>query len=1434
MKRLFTSFYAFLWLVILVTGTAAAQPTAPGNLSPNGVNGVLLTPTFNWTASTGASGITYRLQIYTNSGFSGSSLFSASGISTNSFTLPPNNLAYSTVYYWRVRAESGAGNSSYATGSFTTANQVTAPVLISPSAVTSVSITPTLNWQASTGSGPVTYDVYLNSDPTFTDISRQRIGSLGLSGTSLTVPNLPGNVLSYDSVYYWRVIAHDANGLNTSLTASFRTKLLSPSLLSPSNGILGQPTGLTLSWSSINGATSYHLQVNTASNFSGTNVFNSYSVSTNSQAISGLNNNTVYYWRVSAKNSTTNDSSDFSNVFNFTTVLAAPTGLTPNGVVVSTSPLLSWNPVAGTGVVYDIFVSTDSTFTDSNRWRVANLSYAATSIQLPLANDAGHILSNDSLYYWRVRAKDANNVFSAYSGAKFTTKPAGPTLLSPANNSVAQPTNLVLTWSSIAGAVSYHLQANTASDFSGTDIFNSFSVTANSQSISGLSNNTVYYWRVNAKISSTDSTDFSSTFNFRTVIAPPTLLIPDGTTNESLTPTLIWTAPSGVAPIKYVLQLSPDQTFLNTGLYQAWQVDYTGTSYTVVPGRLLNNTRYYWRVKAQDANGESAFAIASFLTKLKTPELPQPDSGAVGQPTTLTLSWSPVNGAASYHLQVNTQADFQGQTIFDSYSVLTNSQLLTNLTRRVVYYWRVRAVNNSIQDSSDFSNTFSFATTTAQIPIPSNPIGGQVVYSPDQQLSWYLNNSNGFTFTYDLQYSTDPNMLLGVQEVDGISSTNYTIQLSSGNTIYYWRVRSREINSGFYSAYSNTESFKTDASLGAVSPILSWPIGGATIYTALPTLSWYLNTGLVPGVVTYDVEIVLGTDPFTGNPTSGLSGLTTSSVTLTTPLLANTVYKWRVRSHNGANVSGWSYTGTFKVDLSQGGAPVPILSWPVGGTTVYNATPTLSWYLSTAATGPIYYDVDIVPLNTSFGSNPAFTQIFGNSLNLTNALIGGTTYQWRVRTHNGTNVSGWSSVSTFIVATGYNGAPVPILSWPIGNASVYTTTPRLTWYLGVGTSGTLSYDIEIVPASNAFTGTPTYSGIAATDFDIVNPLNSPTNYKWRVRSNNGASTSAWSLAETFNVLPAAVGAPVPIAAWPLGGATVYTNNPLLTWYLPSAPAGFVTYEVEIKPFYQSFDGTNTVAGIPSNSYSVSSTLVSGTSYHWRVRLISSTAGTSAWSDENIFGGAYFNTAASALSSIAPAIGSPKDGVSVSGGKPVLSWMISTAPASNQTYKVEISKSADMSSPVLVKENLTNQFLEISTLSSGTYYWRVQSKNDGNSYSNYSPVGKFSIDAVTGIDDNKNKNIIPSAFELSQNYPNPFNPSTIIRFALPKSSFVTLKIYNILGQEVKTLVNENRNAGTYSVQWNGDDNFGIQAASGAYIYRIISGENVVTKKMILLR
>lgn len=89
--------------------------------------------------------------------------------------------------------------------------------------------------------------------------------------------------------------------------------------------------------------------------------------------------------------------------------------------------------------------------------------------------------------------------------------------------------------------------------------------------------------------------------------------------------------------------------------------------------------------------------------------------------------------------------------------------------------------------------------------------------------------------------------------------------------------------------------------------------------------------------------------------------------------------------------------------------------------------------------------------------------------------------------------------------------------------------------------------------------------------------------------------------------------------------------------------------------------------------------------------------------------------------------------------------------------------------------------------------------------------------------------IPIAFSLSQNFPNPFNPTTQIRFEIPISGFVTLKVYDILGREVATLVNEKKTPGTYEVEWNAGN-----VSSGVYFYRLNAGNFVETRKMILMR
>ncbi len=116
-----------------------------------------------------------------------------------------------------------------------------------------------------------------------------------------------------------------------------------------------------------------------------------------------------------------------------------------------------------------------------------------------------------------------------------------------------------------------------------------------------------------------------------------------------------------------------------------------------------------------------------------------------------------------------------------------------------------------------------------------------------------------------------------------------------------------------------------------------------------------------------------------------------------------------------------------------------------------------------------------------------------------------------------------------------------------------------------------------------------------------------------------------------------------------------------------------------------------------------------------------------------------------------------------------------------------------------------------------------------SFGNYKLIPRTNEDFVGWVTDVNDENITPLKFGLKQNYPNPFNPSTTIEFTLPQNNFVTLKIYNVLGEEVSQLLNKEISAGSHQVQFDASS-----LTSGIYFYRISAGQFVSVKKMILLK
>jgi hypothetical protein len=120
-----------------------------------------------------------------------------------------------------------------------------------------------------------------------------------------------------------------------------------------------------------------------------------------------------------------------------------------------------------------------------------------------------------------------------------------------------------------------------------------------------------------------------------------------------------------------------------------------------------------------------------------------------------------------------------------------------------------------------------------------------------------------------------------------------------------------------------------------------------------------------------------------------------------------------------------------------------------------------------------------------------------------------------------------------------------------------------------------------------------------------------------------------------------------------------------------------------------------------------------------------------------------------------------------------------------------------------------------------YYWLEQIDETGASTFHGPTVADLS-------------GLVPATYQLSQNYPNPFNPETTLRYALPRDEKVQLKVFNIRGQLVKTLVNEDMKAGHHSVVWKGRDDADQMVASGIYFVQMQAGDYRQVRKLVLIK
>ena len=490
--------------------------------------------------------------------------------------------------------------------------------------------------------------------------------------------------------------------------------------------------------------------------------------------ITGLTQGTTYYYRLVAQAAGLGPST--GGIQSFATlstgVFAAPLLASPadGSTGVPTSPTVSWNSSAG-AAWYQLQVSTNSTFSSTvlSQQGITGVSYPVSGL-LP-----------NTTYYWRVNTTYTLGTSGWSSVWSFTTAGvlAAPSLASPADGSTGVSTSPSVTWNATSSAISYRLQVSTDVNVTAT-VFDQSGITNASSVVTGLANNTTYYWRVRATYASGQS-NWSNVWSFTTIVvapAAPNLAGPaSGATDQPISLTLSWSAVVGATT--YRLQIDKTNAF-TAPVYDNSPIITTSQ----LVSSLQNSTMYYWRVNATNAGGTSAYSNTYNFTTIvavpASPALSAPANNATSIPTPLTLTWIALTGTATYHVQLSTNSSYSAPLALEDTSISMNSRLISNLAQNATYYWRVRGKN--VAGYGGWSPSFSFSTAATKpvaspgVSFPSNPTAstdyrlvsfpgtsslnvGQVL-SGAQNADWRIFRDNG---------TTEPNNLTELSSSSSLS-----------------------------------------------------------------------------------------------------------------------------------------------------------------------------------------------------------------------------------------------------------------------------------------------------------------------------------------------------------------------------------------------------------------------------------------------------------------------------------------------------------------------------------------------------------------------------------------------------------------------------------------------------------------------------------------
>jgi len=756
-------------------------------------------------------------------------------------------------------------------------------------------------------------------------------------------------------------------------------------------------------------------------------------------------------------------------------------------------------------------------------------------------------LTAGTTYYYRVRAVNANGISGNSNIITVLTIPPNPVAT---NATSITNTSFQANWNAATSATSYKLDVSLNNAFSSFVAgYNNLTVNGTSQSVTGLTQGTQYYYRVRAVNAS--GTSGSSNTILVTTPEPPPAPVAIAATNITQTGFQAnWNALTGAT--SYQLDVSLNNSFSSfvTG-YNNLTVNGTNQSVT----GLTAGTNYYYRVRAVNANGTSG--NSNIITVLTVPPNPVATGATNITQTSFQANWNASTGATSYQLDVSLNNSFSSfVTGYNNLTVNGTNQSVTGLIAGTTYYYRVRAVNAN--GTSSNSNIITVLT------VPPNPVATDAtnVTNTSFQANW---NAATSASSYKLDVSLNnafSSFVTGYNNLT-VNGTNQSVTGLTQGTQYYYRVRA--VNASGTSGSSNTILVTTPEPP---------PVPVAIAATNITQTGFQANWNASTGATSYQLDV--STNNEFSSFVTGYNNLTVNGTNQSvTGLIAGTTYYYRVRA---INANGTSSNSNIITVLTV--PPNPVAT---DATNVTNTSFQANWNASTSATS---YRLDVSTSNSFSSFVTGYNNLTVNGTNQSvTGLTQGTQYYYRVRAVNASGSSDNSNVQP--VTTTAPPDPPSTLS----TTEITQTSFRASWNASTGAT---SYKLDVSINSSFSSFVPGYNNLTVNNTtQVVSGLNPGSMYYWRVRAVNTNGTSSNSGIESLMTIP-----PNPVAL----DATNVTNTTFQANWNAATSATSYKLDVSLNNSFSSFvTGYNNLT-VNDTNQSVTN-LTPGTQYYYRVRAV---------------------------------------------------------------------------------------------------------------------------------------------------------------------------------------------------------------------------------------